>query len=241
VQFENSINYLNVNDARTVGIKYLFLRKITSTRLLEWAKRKMVGEGVYFSKAFDRTKSVFVHIPKAAGTSVSKAFYGARQGHHTALAYKASDPVRFARYYKFSIVRNPYSRLYSTYNYLLNSPHLEDNEWAQKNISQYKDFNDFVCNWVNAKNILTWKHFLPQSYFLCDEDGNLLVDDIGNMENMAEIFSEVSLKLNFKGVLPQENVMGKTVNGYRKHYSDASMEVVSQVYGEDLRRFNYEF
>lgn len=239
--FENKINILSVNDARLVSLKYILMRKLVPIRILEKLKRLFIGQGVYITKEFDRTQSIFVHIPKAAGTSVSKAFYGSRQGHHTALAYKMADPARFEKYFKYSIVRNPYSRLYSTYNYLLNSPHTEDSEWAKENIASYLDFNDFVCRWVNEENIMRWKHFLPQVFFVCDTDENLIVDDIGKIEEIDDIFSKVSKRLGYAGSLPQENKMGSSKYAYRSSYTNESIAIVARVYEADLRLFKYAF
>ena len=68
-----------------------------------------------------------------------------------------------------------------------------------------------------------------------------MVDDVGKLENIDAIFSTVSAKLGFEGVLPEENVMGKVEKGYRNFYLPEAIKVVKDVYAEDLKMFDYEF
>ena len=78
----------------------------------------------------DKHKCIFIHVPKAAGSSVetSEIFEDQRiktgeyvGGHTTALEYRETYPGKFKNYFKFAFVRNPYSRLVSAFSYLSNS------------------------------------------------------------------------------------------------------------------------
>src|SRR3546814_16910974 len=68
----------------------------------------------------DRTQSIFIHIPNAAGMSMVSALYGMDSSvHDTWREYYRRSPSKFKTYFKFSIVRNPEDRLISAYNYLM--------------------------------------------------------------------------------------------------------------------------
>ena len=90
----------------------------------------------------NKWKYIFVHIPKTGGTSVEQAFsefddfkdvYSAeitgrqedRSLKHATLQWISDNyPVEYERYYKWSIVRNPFDLLVSGYWYLESVPKL---------------------------------------------------------------------------------------------------------------------
>lgn len=60
---------------------------------------------------------IFVHIPKCAGRSINDVF-NQRFDHFTARYYAKEYPAQWNNYTKFTIVRNPFARLVSTYTYI---------------------------------------------------------------------------------------------------------------------------
>ena len=73
-----------------------------------------------YTTAHDSRKALFIHIPKAAGTSVSVALFGESQchGHLMAKRYRFVNKKKFDAYFKFTITRHPVSRFISAFNYL---------------------------------------------------------------------------------------------------------------------------
>ena len=83
----------------------------------------------------DKYKTIFIHIPKTAGTSIEhtlidyslnhrgdlKNWYGKVQGYeldHSTIKFMKQHCNHYNdSYLKFCIVRNPYERLVSEYNY----------------------------------------------------------------------------------------------------------------------------
>jgi len=197
------------------------------------------GRGVY-SNYSDEYKCIFVHIPKAAGTSVALTLFNRGSRHVAWQEYYNANPKKFADYFKFSFVRNPWDRLVSTYFFLVKGGMNEsDAKWSSNVLVQYPDFASFVHGWINKQNIKTWIHFIPQHQFVCDDDGNILMDFLGRMENINVDFLYVAEKIGCTDSLKKINT------GDRKHYSlyyDAeTREIVREVYKKDIDIFGYKF
>jgi len=217
-------------------------------QLFHWKNKKSYNkirnkDGHYSLKGYDELECIFVHIPKAAGISINKALFGNYGGgHRTAQNYKRIfGPKLFKRYYKITFVRNPYTRLLSAYEYLIQGGfylNKKDKTWAEKNISKYGSFDEFVKKWINEENIWNYVHFMPQYYFICDSDLNSMVDFIGKVENIDEDFDKVCRKLQIKNRLYHLNKRNKKKN-WKVYYSDYSLKKVYDIYKIDFNKFNY--
>lgn len=191
----------------------------------------------------DQVESTFVHIPKVAGTSIEAALYGSfgKVGHRTAMERRRLDPAGFDRSFRFGFVRNPYDRFVSAFVYMRKGGRNRfDSEWAENNISHYKDFNSFVLALQQpqiAKSIMSWMHFRPQHEFLCDTDGVLMVDFVGKYETLETDFRKVSEKLGRAVTLPHLNPVER--DKYEAYYSAETRAVVHSLYAKDFELFNY--
>jgi len=141
-------------------------------------------------------KIIFVHIPKTAGSSIENALgllrsgcengYGYKDidGRPVALQHLLPDGIRkiigeeaFSRYTKFTVCRNPYNRIVSEYH------------WRVCNkIGRVRSFDGFLDEVENViKNNLYNKvsdHFIPQSDFIYDSEGNQVVDHLFRFEKL---------------------------------------------------------
>jgi hypothetical protein len=183
------------------------------------------------------TNSVFVHIPKTAGTSVQKSLFDfTKTGHFRAIDYRRKDPVFFDQAFKFCIVRNPYDRVLSAYDFLTSGGKNEgDATWAEHNIKKYNDFNEFVDLWLDESNMLSWFHFYPQHIFT-HHKGICLVDYIGKMETLEESYKFISHKLGVDESLAFVNRTSKE----KSPISEASKIKIRSLYKKDFEYFKYE-
>lgn len=207
----------------------------------------------------DDLKLIFIHIPKTAGMSISKSFEQAwsLENHKIATYYSEE---KYIDYLKYAIVRNPFSRLVSIYNYIKSKHYykgksicgpgdelLPFSSWLLYNLEAYEgSFKDNNFN-GRAKNRFKkgssfW--FAPQHNWLYDQAGELGVNKILKLENLDEEFKKFMIELNLEIKLYHIN---KTSNykkdkyNYRTHYDDYIKDIVRFYYRKDFMLFNYQF
>lgn len=197
------------------------------------------GRGVY-SGYPNKHKCIFIHIPKAAGTSVTNALFGPVSRHVPYFEYERANPSKFTKYYKFTFVRNPWDRLLSAYIFLKKGGLNEmDRAWAEENLARFESFEQFVVEWVNEENVWSWAHFIPQYHFVCDKSGAMKMDFVGRQENIDKDFDVIKKQLGLEVELP---VLNQTrVRSHHESYTEETREIVARVYARDIELFNYEF
>lgn len=201
----------------------------------------MRGRGIYSGYA-DRNRCIFIHIPKAAGTSVVQTLFGEGSRHLRYSEYEQANPRKFREYFKFTFVRDPWSRLYSAYGFLKKGGMNEmDRQWANDNLSKFTDFDSFVKRWVTPENIRGWVHFYPQHYFICDDALDLKMDFVGRFEQIDRDVAVVQRQLGLP-IQPMDkvNVTNRTELTIPV-YTQETRDIVSQVYAKDIDLFQYEF
>lgn len=194
-------------------------------------------------KPFCDTRSIFVHIPKAAGISVGFSLYGRKTGdHRTLLDYKLCfGRKEYESFFKFTFVRNPWDRLLSAYMYLKQGGRNEmDYKWSVEHLSAYDDFDTFVKEWVSEDNIHSGLHFRPQNEFVCSRQGAVEVDFVGYYERINEDYDIIRNKIGRGEELAVKNKTSRK-RDFRQYYSDKACEIVEKVYDEDIQLFGYTF
>ena len=226
----------------------------------------------------DQYKCIFVHIPKAAGKSVEHFFLNLhglswndraplllrpnpdpekgpqRLAHLKATEYMDCgyvDEKTFEDYFKFTFVRNPWSRLVSEYRY--------------RDYHKKMSFRDFVFNGLPEESSYTdaYRHIVPQYDFLYDSAGNQLVDFVGKFETIQKDFDQVCAQLNiadshlshvnsssFKTYVKESLEKIKRLvlfQGKKKRYpytdlyDHETIAAVEKMYEKDIDTFKYSF
>ena len=161
---------------------------------------------------------IFVHVPKAAGTSVSTVLYGRHMGHLGARTIKKHAASEYNSLYKFALVRNPWDRLYSAYHFAKvgGSEKVPMRHPEQYTVPAFASFHAFVYEWLAGKDLTKLDFvFMPQSFFVLDESGKVLVDDVFKVEALAECKHALSERLGRAIEIPAINCMQRDV-GYRE-------------------------
>ena len=194
-----------------------------------------------------KTGIIFVHVPKAAGTSVNEALYGRFMGHITAQQAQKFAPKTFNLLPSFAIVRNPWARLVSAYRFakagagqgkgLIAGIH----NAVQYQIPEFENFPTFVEEWLKYQRIETLDFvFRPQLPFIADRNGEVLVDFVGRMENLASSEHFVTTHTKKQINIGHSNKSGD-MQDFRTYYSPDLVKSVGKIYSEDIRILNYAF
>lgn len=220
-------------------------------------------------------KVIFVHIPKCGGQSIETLFLddlgltwqsrlplllfpntAPRVGPPVLSHLLASEYVRFGyvsdeifnSYFKFAYVRNPFSRVVSTFNY---------KEKMIRLTKRMKDYphtlEDFVTNWLpkefNHKPVYeTYPHkypgnyyFLrPQSDFVYGEDGKPMVDVTYQLEGIKENHKEIL------GYLHNDKIRLRHVNAPETRAATVAdltpkmQQIIVDLYKDDFANFGYD-
>jgi len=211
-------------------------------------KRTIDTSSGYSYKPFDQNRSIFVHIPKAAGVSICRSLFGnLAGGHATVSEYQMIfSKKEFDRYFKFTFVRNPWDRVFSAYNFLKKGGMNErDRKWAEAELAPYRDFNDFVRKGLGKPSVQRWVHFVPQTSFLfVPGSQKLQVDFLGFFENIQEDFQYVAniLGMGESAVMKKDNVTSSDRKlGYKDSYTEEARDIVARIYERDIENFGYNF
>ncbi len=177
---------------------------------------------------------VFIHIPKCGGTSVERALGLAVLNHDTARErFRSLGEKRWRNRLTFSVVRNPYTRLASSFFYL---HHPE-----QREIAELQDeFRFWLFRWQVARtdNVLP-DALQTQCWWLSDDNGTPLVDNICRIENINDDIKKIAATLG-REINVQRLKENPLPIDYDDLYTPATREMVQDLYGEDFDRFGYE-
>ena len=199
------------------------------------------SKGDFSLAPYDQKQAIFVHITKTAGTSVALTLFGALPYHYRAWEYRVIfGRDDFQRYFKFAFVRNPWDRLYSAFSFLKGGGWDDnDKKWAEENLADIDDFNDFVMNWLTPDRLYAFIHFWPQSDFICESNNNAMVDYLAYFETIREDFDIIAKKIDCKEPLQHTNASKRL--GYKDIYSEAAKQKVASLYARDINNFGYTF
>lgn len=187
-------------------------------------------------------KLLMVHVPRTGGTSFNHFFANKKNEiHFQNIGHKKLEAKRSAEmisWFKFAIVRNPWSWVashYLTINYSLDFYITRNNRPATN--AAVKPFKDFIL-WLFSKK-------KNQSYYITDNE-KITVDYVGRFENLENEFNFICKEMKIEdGVIPLKHSEGSDrrpfKDKYKEIYDQETIDLVSEVWKEDIERFNYKY
>lgn len=177
--------------------------------------------------------SYWLMFPKNASTSIKMTLNGCWE----------LNPRDERNDFKWTVVRNPYARLYSCWSDKIQRKRTRG-EMLPKLACVFKpcetSFESF-CNWVCAeKEEDTDGHWTPQDRILRLKNFN--PDVILHFEKLQDDWRALS---NMLGLNPVLEKLGRTrwnINDHRAHehaYNESLCKIVAEYYREDFERFGY--
>jgi hypothetical protein len=193
-------------------------------------------------KGFHSLKCVYIHVPKAGGSSVCLDLFGYKVGHKKYKDYDRFYSKLLKQYFVFSIVRNPFDRLYSAYTYLSQGgKNSTDKKFFERELSQYDTFEKFVNDWVSKDNVYSWIHFVPQYEFLINKDKVIKIDYVAKLEDIDQDYGYIARRLGLGDrVLPVKN-KSRRASEYGAMYTQEMKDKVALIYEKDIELFGYGF
>ena len=212
---------------------------------------------------------IFIHIPKCGGTSIERSII---DGEHLEFErgcvhyfprlknnYPSIHPKHFKMYHYgkimkehlndmfiFSMVRNPWDRMVSNYEYILRSPEIifYDDKGNLRRDYEYKktriDFTSYIKDEFervkfNHTNVITNSY---EEYFVSKyRDG---VDFVMKLENLAEDLPRLAGYLDMEIPLLHEN-KSKNREHYCNYYNADLKDKVYQKFKYEIHKYGYEF
>lgn len=209
--------------------------------------------------------AIFIHIPKTAGTSIEQVLIdygldyirfnadrnkwwgnlktdkGTYELDHSTFAYLEKNCKNYnPQFFKFCVVRNPYSRLVSEFLHCK-----KIGSRFVKNLGNFKSFVyfirdnfDYILNNEEEKHEVI-SHYLPQNKFIY-VNGDCKMDLVIKFEKINEDWQILCKKLNINRKLIKSNKYsyGKTYN-YNDYYDDELRNIVYNLYKDDFELFHY--
>ena len=191
----------------------------------------------------------FIHIPKCAGTTIEALFE--ELNFNTFLAPKdyqeisqclKLSPTHFDislienifpldKLYTFAIVRNPYQRLLSDYNWAVTKT---ERLFYQK--MSFEEFCIYCFDGYSRNKNFRDNHVRPQYYFISNNVNKIYKIEDGVDEAIAEVFEDIGVKTNNKIVLNKLNASTLPVF----EINPTTKELIYDFYKEDFKTFGYE-
>lgn len=194
---------------------------------------------------------VFIHIPKCAGTSVHRALTALHEQRSLSIDAKryhkhakASD-VRhilgsaWDQAFKFSIVRNPWDLMVSSYHWWLtlagNFPSLAPHVLRIKELGSFDAFirSEYGLKMINeqpGRDLLDW----------IGDGSKVEIDFVGRYENLDSDWEKICKALHVAPIaLGRENRVSRA--DYRSFYDEESRELIAERFAKSIALFGYQF
>jgi chondroitin 4-sulfotransferase 11 len=165
-------------------------------------------------------------------------------------------------YFKFSFVRHPLDRLVSLYEFFNRvrrsnavQPGMVKRLFLSTQANSRPSYPDHQpWNWKGMQALLTTSDFsgfirsdflseaqgaMPQTRSLTDKSGNLLVDFVGKVENIADDWQTICGKFGIQSTLSRANQSKRTHDDLRRYWNKDDLKFVVDKYRADFELFAY--
>lgn len=187
---------------------------------------------------------LFIHVPKCAGISIARQLYGRRIAHRPISFYINSDPTWLQTITSFAIIRNPYDRLVSAYEYSrqngTDSATVDPAFYRQ--VQKYPNFERFVLEYLaprtHAINILD-PVIRPQAFYICDDGGNPVVSKLFLFNELSDVVPFCQrFGISFRADIHSNRTPLRFE--FERYYDNLQVcKVVERIYKRDFHIYNF--
>lgn len=208
-------------------------------------------------------KAIFIHIPKCGGVSIERSIHKALGGNdvitynrliripprseiltchglnlHSNLSdyrrYYGKDDIK--EFFVFSVVRNPWRRMVSNWEYLTKAMYNKSVE--DSHILNFSSFVQVFQSKILAHSMNGYKDYL-------EDEGRSNVNFVAKLENIEEDIKTIGLGMKLE--IPEVLHMNQTDPSLREHedwrnyYNPWTKNKVAEIFKEDIEKYEYEF
>lgn len=193
-----------------------------------------------------KNKLLFIHIPKTGGTFIESSFnlnksdpylynatnfvffnniqFALQHLNYTAIVEKnLIEKNKLNSMYKFTFIRNPYTRALSEYFY------------SNQTVEVFNEdiFHEFV---VNRFITPQYDHHLPQSFYF-----DIKYDFVGKFENLISDLKQLCKNVNISINIPTEKINASRFdkNELVDKIKPETIDVINEVFSDDFDLGNY--
>jgi len=181
---------------------------------------------------------IFTHIQKTGGSSLKEFF---EVGHHPTshntleedfnLLKQKNSTLNLNDIFCFSILRNPWDKMVSYYFF-----HRQLNPNKERAIQSKLSFHDWIKFIRDRAVEKPW--FAPYKKFLSYE-GKFRADYVVNFHKYQRDMDLIKFLFRKDQPLPKINVSEH--DNYKKYYNDETIEIVANIYKQDIEFFEFDF
>lgn len=193
---------------------------------------------------YHKWRTVFVQITKNASSAIHDALRNNSDYSHDHALYidilSNNDPELIESYYSFAVVRNPYDRFVSAWEYLSN---YEEVRWPLSFEETVRQFHKRGRFFYTSEDLVWW----PQARFISIKK-IILVDKVLRYETLSEewpgVVEEIVKRTPEGFSRPKELLDRMNTNPREKsldeYYTPELKEMVYDLYRRDFEMFGYE-
>lgn len=184
---------------------------------------------------------LFIHINKTGGTSLWHLLEQSPQHQTAANLYEQIGPREWKQIKVFTLVRNPYDRAVSLYEY-------RKARNAQGILEKRMSFLEFLHRALKLKQSPYFNRAImlgPQYDWLTDLEGNLIVPHIFSFENYRDSVGQILKLIGHPDPFgtPVPHIKGVPHKPWQTYYTGRSgemaQEIVKKEWAKDFFYFNY--
>lgn len=144
---------------------------------------------------------------------------------------RCASRQQFQQYFKFSFVRNPWTRALSWYQNVMRDENHRKKHRIPEDCSYEAFLTDYPDQWA----------LRPQLYWLVDHRGEIPLDFIGRFENLSEDFAHVCKVLQLENSELPRMIASTSKSHYTEIYNEITKRIIAERYAEEIDYFGYRF